>query len=289
MHTQPRIQIKQIPSGYLGTLDTACQVRDLIKSGAKNFTVRQSAIDILKQRSVRPKDYLGEIKALFEWVQHNIRYTKDTFRVEVLHSAKRMLELRAGDCDDMTILLGAMLEAVGHPVRLVLSGANPARPDLFSHIYLEVQHQGRWIPLDATMPHPMGWSSRAPVKKIIPLENHAAGSESITLHGLDTPAEMPKLPANLLAAIRDQAIRPRDPRIRSLWNLLHRHGLLHQSSWLKAVLQRIWFRGLAPKPRPRLATRLERLLRAWGVLPAQVAADPVDAVRPDGELRIDSP
>jgi hypothetical protein len=55
---------------------------------------------------------LGEIKALFEWVQRNVRYTKDTFRIEVLHSAKRMLKLRAGDCDDMAILLGAMLEAI---------------------------------------------------------------------------------------------------------------------------------------------------------------------------------
>jgi hypothetical protein len=27
---------------------------------------------------------LGEIKALFEWVQHHVRYTKDPFRVEVL-------------------------------------------------------------------------------------------------------------------------------------------------------------------------------------------------------------
>ena len=72
---------------------------------------------------------LGEIKALFEWVQRNIRYTKDPFRVEVLHSPRRMLELRAGDCDDMAILLGAMLLSVGHPVRLVVTGPDPLRPD----------------------------------------------------------------------------------------------------------------------------------------------------------------
>jgi len=156
MDTPPQIHLQTIPSGYLGTLKTVEHISDLIKQGAKDFHVRQTAIDILLQRAVKPKDYLGEIKALFEWVQQNIRYTKDTFRVEVLHSAKRMLELRAGDCDDMTILLGAMLEAIGHPVRLLLSGSDPLRQDLFSHIYLEVFHKGRWIPLDATMPHPMG-------------------------------------------------------------------------------------------------------------------------------------
>jgi len=64
-------------------------------------------LSIFCSRETSPKDYLGEIKVLFEWVQQNIRYTKDTFRVEVLHSARRMLELPAGD--GMAILLEAML------------------------------------------------------------------------------------------------------------------------------------------------------------------------------------
>jgi hypothetical protein len=80
-----------------------------------------------------------------------------------------MLELRAGDCDDMTIVLGAMLEAIGHSVRIVVTGTNPRTPDVFTHIYIEVLYRGRWVPLDATMPHPMGWAPRAPVRKVIPL------------------------------------------------------------------------------------------------------------------------
>ncbi len=131
----PTIRLEKIPGGYDGTLRTVEHIVELIKQGAKDFHVRQTAIDILVQRAVNPKDYLGEIKALFEWVQQNVRYTRDTVRVEVLHSAHRMLELRAGDCDDMAILLGAMLESIGHPVRLVLSGPDPLKQDLF-HPYL---------------------------------------------------------------------------------------------------------------------------------------------------------
>jgi hypothetical protein len=149
---------------------TASHVKRLIRDGAKDFYVRQKAIDILLERGVRPKHYLGEIAALFEWVQRNVRYTKDPFRVEVLHTPRRMLELRAGDCDDMTILLGSMLESVGHPVRLVITGPSALRPRLFSHIYLEVNHRGRWIPCDATMPHPLGWSPRAPVRQVIAIQ-----------------------------------------------------------------------------------------------------------------------
>ena len=110
--TPPKISLGHIPSGWLGTQKTVEHVQALIRAGAKDFYVRQKAIDILLEKQVKPKDYLAEIKALFEWVQQHIRYTKDTVQVEVLHSARRMLELRAGDCDDMTILLGAMLEAI---------------------------------------------------------------------------------------------------------------------------------------------------------------------------------
>jgi transglutaminase-like putative cysteine protease len=86
---------------------------------------------------------MGEVCALFDFVKRNIRYTRDIFRVELLHSARRMLERRAGDCDDMTILLGAMLLSTGHPVRLVLAGFRPDKPHVYTHIYPEVNVGGR--------------------------------------------------------------------------------------------------------------------------------------------------
>lgn len=166
----PEIERLRIPSGLAGTRQTAAHVARLIREGASDFYVRQKAIDILLARGVAPKDYVGEIDALFRWVQRNVRYTKDPFQVELLHAARRMLELRAGDCDDMTILLGSLVKSIGHPVRLVLTGPNARRRDLYSHIYLEAQHQGDWIPLDATMPFAMGWSPRAPVRLVLSIE-----------------------------------------------------------------------------------------------------------------------
>src|SRR5262245_28032437 len=100
----PRIRVYRIPRGPRGTLVTAKLVVELIRDGAKDFYVRQKAIQIFRASGVRAKDRFGEVLALFNWVQRNIRYTKDIFHTELLHSARRMLELRAGDCDDMTIL-----------------------------------------------------------------------------------------------------------------------------------------------------------------------------------------
>ena len=161
-------------------MTTAAHVGRLIRDGAGDFYVRQKAIDILMERGVPAKDYLGEIDALFRWVQRHVRYTKDPFRIEVLHSARRMLELKAGDCDDMTIVLGALIKSVGHPVRIVLTGPDPLRPDLFSHIYLEARHHDQWIPLDATMPYGMGWSPRTPVRQVLSIEEEHSDVRTAT-------------------------------------------------------------------------------------------------------------
>lgn len=168
--TTPAIELRSVPTGFAGTKATVRKMIELIREGAKDFYVRQRAIDVLFADRVPPKDYWGEIVSLFRFVRSHLRYTKDPHRVEVLHSARRLLVLRAGDCDDHTILLGAMLRSIGHPVRLVLTGPDPARPRLFSHVYLEVEHRGDWIPLDATMPHRPGWEPKAPTRLVIPLE-----------------------------------------------------------------------------------------------------------------------
>lgn len=163
---RPRIKICRVPKGRRGTLVTARIIARMIREGAKDFYVRQKAIEIFRQYGVPAKDRLGEAQALFNWVRRNIRYTRDIFRVELLHTPRRMLELRAGDCDDMTMLLGAMLISTGHPVRLALTGFRPHKPHVYSHIYLEVNVKGRWIALDATMNHPMGWAPPALWKRI---------------------------------------------------------------------------------------------------------------------------
>jgi hypothetical protein len=262
----PQIYLDQIPQGYLGTERTVEHIKALIQEGAKDFYVRQKAIDILLERRVKPKDYAGEIKALFEWVQQNVRYTKDPFRVEVLHSARRMLELRAGDCDDMTTLLGAMLEAIGHPVRLVLAGPDPLRPLLFSHIYLEAYLKGRWIPMDATMPYPMGWAPVGLVKKIIAMRRANMASQGTELQAIAGAESVPNWLQELIQAIQREGLQPKDARVKSLWDLLRQRQLLGQNPWLQAVLRRVWSRGLEARLRPRSAARLGRLLARLGIL-----------------------
>lgn len=166
----PKIIRVKVPRGPRGTLRTAHMIGDLVLEGAKDFYVRQKAIEIFREYGVRPKDRFGEVCALFDWVRKNIRFTRDIFRVELLHTARRMLELRAGDCDDLTITLGAMLVSTGHPVRLALVGFRPERPHAYSHIYPEVNLNGRWIAIDPSVQsRPMGFAPPALWKRICEL------------------------------------------------------------------------------------------------------------------------
>ncbi len=265
----PRVDLGLIPKGYQGTQATLAHIKSLIRKGAKDFYVRQKSIDILLEKSVKAKDYLGEIRAIFEWVQKTIRYTKDPFRVEMLHSARRLLELRAGDCDDMTILLGSMLESIGHPVRLVVTGPDPLRPKLFSHIYLEVFHQGHWIPLDATMPHPMGWEPKTFIKQVIHIERslHMLNQHQ-ELHRSTDLSSLPDWLTNLIVNIHKGSIKPKDQRIKRLLGLLHQRQLQHQNRWLIRTLEFIHQRGLSHHPRPELAKRVENLMHHWKILSA---------------------
>jgi transglutaminase-like putative cysteine protease len=160
----------RVPKGTSGTLVTARMIARLIREGAKDFCVRQKAIAIFRAARVRPKNRFGEVCALFDWVRRNVRYTRDIFRVELLHTARNMLALRAGDCDDMTILLGAMLMSTGYPVRLVLAGFKRSRPHAYTHIYPEVHVLGRWLAADPTVSRPIGFAPPAIWKRVCDIQ-----------------------------------------------------------------------------------------------------------------------
>ena len=82
----PRVRIHRVPRGSAGTLVTARLIAQMVLDGAKDFYVRQKAIQIFRLCGVRPKNRFGEVCALFDWVRRNVRYTRDIFRVELLTS-----------------------------------------------------------------------------------------------------------------------------------------------------------------------------------------------------------
>jgi hypothetical protein len=128
-------------------------MRQLVDQAQADPEFVRFAIDLV--RNVPAYDEFGEVSALFSFVQSAIRYTKDPVAKEKLYPPKELLKIRAGDCDDISMLLGALALALGYPARLITLGANPNYPNEFSHVYVEVEvpaGSGQWVALDAARP-----------------------------------------------------------------------------------------------------------------------------------------
>lgn len=136
----------------------------LTKQGKKNPVIRQKAVELT--RFLRQKDWLGEIHALFDFVQNNIRYLRDINGVETVHTPEQVLAQGQGDCDDKSILLASLLESIGHPTRFCAIGFSPGK---ISHVFVQTRVGGpnKWISLETTEPVDMGWHPKKPIKDSI--------------------------------------------------------------------------------------------------------------------------
>lgn len=145
--------LARIPSGRAGVIATLRIMRDLIRTGKKSLPIRLLALDLTAR--LPQKDFAGEISAIYNFVRDRIRYVRDVLGVETLQTPEKTLEFKAGDCDDKSVLLAALLGAIGHPTRLVAVGFSPGR---FSHVYVQTKVSSKWVSLETTQPVALGWS-----------------------------------------------------------------------------------------------------------------------------------
>jgi Transglutaminase-like superfamily len=137
-------------SGEAGTKQTIALMRRLIDDAVSNSRFVRFAKDLV--RNVLPYNDIGEAQAVYEFVRQSIRYTKDPVTKETLYPPMELLKIRAGDCDDIAMLMGAIMIALGYPARLVTISANASDPNEFSHVYLESEvppGSGQWVAMDA--------------------------------------------------------------------------------------------------------------------------------------------
>lgn len=127
-------------------------IKSLIDEGKQDPQIRQLAAQILT--NVPAGDEWAEVESIFNWVRNNIRYTQDVENFDTYQRARRTLELSIGDCDDMTILIAALLGSVGYTVQLKVTSQDGTN---WTHIYPIVQlKSGQSLPLDATIQMSIG-------------------------------------------------------------------------------------------------------------------------------------
>lgn len=162
----------KLTDSYKATYESVEVIKKLIKEGRKDYVIRRTAEKIVQY--IPAKDYMKEVKAIYNFVVRRLRYTKDINQVETVHRARDLLRWhrKSADCDDFVILTGALLESIGHPVRMVIIGNNSYNTQDFSHIYMQVQVKDKWISLDGSVTGAaVGWEApKYATKKIITLD-----------------------------------------------------------------------------------------------------------------------
>lgn len=135
--------------GVRETLDLMTRAKNDYKT---HPTVRGLMLRLIK--NLPQKDYAGEIETARDFVKYRIRYARDVAGVETVQTPLKTLEFGAGDCDDKSTLLAALLESVGHKTRFKAVAVNGGE---LCHVYPEVMLAGKWRALETTEPVAGGW------------------------------------------------------------------------------------------------------------------------------------
>lgn len=151
---QLRATLRHYASGMRGVAQTIGVMRSLVNEGRIDPTIRQAATSIIFLAPEKADQI--EVSKLLDFVQTTIRYTKDINGVETISSAEKTLSGRIGDCDDQSVLLAALCEAVGYPTRFVVAGYEYA--DVMEHVFVQICVAGEWCDADPTERGPLGWS-----------------------------------------------------------------------------------------------------------------------------------
>lgn len=153
--------LQAIPDGKAGTVATLKIMREITRQAKKTLPVRSLAVELTNGKA--QKDWIGELKSLHGFVRDQIRYVKDIRGVETVQTPDATLRIKAGDCDDKSVLLASLLESIGHPTRFVAIGF---APDDYAHVYVETRVGNKWIPLETTEPVEIGWAAPNSVSRL---------------------------------------------------------------------------------------------------------------------------
>ncbi len=144
----------------------AKHVVEMIKEFSEYAEVRQWAVETVSRKCgtrhcIQPKDFKGEAAAIFEEVQRifsrtkaDVRYVQDHIEVDQFQTPMQTWAWGGGDCDCMTIAMGAALRASGRELKCRIYQTVDA--DDWNHIALVVdvgvdEKHRRWIVLDASV------------------------------------------------------------------------------------------------------------------------------------------
>lgn len=148
-------ELHGIPAGAEGTRATLRVMRALVREWKIHPRMRQLAKKIVQR--CPSKNIRCEVTQIHAYVSNTIRFVRDVAGVETVQAPDVTLRDQCGDCDDQAVLVGALLNSIGHPVRFMAVGF---RPGQFAHVYTETPIGPNWVAVETTENWPVGRKPR---------------------------------------------------------------------------------------------------------------------------------
>lgn len=98
---------------------------------------------------LRGRTDLDTLRNVWSFVRDNVRYRSDRPRLERVKSPGALFEMGQGDCKSFSISAAAILRALGY--KSVWYRFTAYNGGDFTHVYIVVKVNGKYIPLDATI------------------------------------------------------------------------------------------------------------------------------------------
>lgn len=145
--------VRTTPLDFASIPDQVRFLRRMVIDWRGRVWTRETAIGIVRDECPA-KQRMCQALALAEWVQGRIYYVNE--RPETFQTPYRTVELGAGDCDDQTVLLAALLESIGIETDLVTMRVDGSWRHIFPRAHVRLP-SGRTvkIPLDTTLSAPV--------------------------------------------------------------------------------------------------------------------------------------
>jgi transglutaminase-like putative cysteine protease len=109
-----RVRTEFLSGGVAGTDRTVRVMMELVEKALLRGRVRLHSLQVVDGTG---PDVVGRARQILSWVSANITEISDPVDVETVQAPEVTLEVGAGDCDDHSVLISTMLEAVGIPTR----------------------------------------------------------------------------------------------------------------------------------------------------------------------------
>ena len=151
------------------TAHTVSLMRGLIQADAAAPQVQEAA----RQATANARTPGEILSGIWNWIRARVQFVEDAeparsigaidpASTEVLIRPRDMLTMRrpAGDCDDFAMLTASLLQAAGIPAELVSVAADPAAPEVFTHIYCVARPAGGRVVMDTSHGDAPGWEVR---------------------------------------------------------------------------------------------------------------------------------